>query len=154
MAEVSRGHVNLNTVLGSLGTAGFAGINLGNLLGGNHCNGDPNNNPVSRYEADLIRQIGELSTEVKFRDSSIYTDQKILEAYKDLSAKISAHDAALAQQAVYNATNTATIGCISQQVAALQGLTKIVIPTASICPEPMARYNSWTAPTATPAAGA
>lgn len=154
MAEISKGQVNLNTVLSSLGTAGFAGFNLGNLFGGNHCN-DPNGIPLSRYEADLIKQIGALETEVKFRDSSIYTDQKILEAYKDLSAKISAHDAAIAQQAVYNATNTATIGCLSQQVAQLQGLTKIVIPTASICPEPMLRYNSFVAPTAeAPATGA
>lgn len=153
MAEISKGQVTLNTVLGSLGTAGFAGFNLGNLFSGNHCN-DPNGIPLSRYEADLIKQIGALETEVKFRDSSIYTDQKILEAYKDLSAKISAHDAAIAQQAVYNATNTATIGCLSQQIAQLQGLTKIVIPSESICPKPMPLLNSWTAPTAAPATGA
>lgn len=30
----SNGQVNLNTVLGALGTAGFAGINLRNLVGG------------------------------------------------------------------------------------------------------------------------
>lgn len=147
MAEVTKGHVNLNTVLGSLGTAGFAGFNLGNLFGGNHCN-DPNGIPVSRYEADLIKQIGALETEVKFRDSSIYTDQKILEAYKDLSAKISAHDAAIAQQAVYNATNTATIGCLSQQIAQLQGLTSVVVKSEKICPTPMPLYNSWVAPVA------
>jgi hypothetical protein len=151
MAEISKGQVNLNTVLASLGTAGFAGFNLGNLFGGNHCN-DPNGIPVSRYEADLMNKINELTTEVKFRDSSIYTDQKILEAYKDLSAKISAHDAAIAQQAVYNATNTATIGCLSQQIAQLMGLTKIVIPADGICPTPMPLYNSWVAPVA-PAAG-
>ena len=28
-------------------------------------------------------------------------------------------------------------------------LTKTVIPKSSICPEPMDRYNSWTAPAAT-----
>lgn len=37
--------------------------------------------------------------------------------------------------------------CIQQQVAALQGLTKLVVPKESVCPEPMDRYNSWTAPT-------
>lgn len=115
---------------------------------------DPAGIPLTRYEADLLNKINELTTEVKFRDSSIYTDQKILEAYKDLSAKISVHDAAIAQQAVYNASNTAMVGCLSQQIAALQGLTKIVIPSESICPAPMPLLNSWTAPTATAAAGA
>ena len=38
------------------------------------------------------------------------------------------------QQAVYNGTNTATISCIQQQVAALQGLTKLVVPNTSVCP--------------------
>jgi hypothetical protein len=147
MAEISKGQVNLNTVLASLGTAGFAGFNVGNILG-NRCN-DPSGTPLTRYEADLLNKINELTTEVKFRDSSIYTDQKILEAFKELSARMSEHDAVLAQQAVYNATNTATIGCISQQIAQLQGLTKIVIPSESICPAPMPLLNSWTAPTTT-----
>lgn len=146
MAEISKGQVTLNTVLGSLGTAGFAGFNVGNILG-NRCN-DPSGTPLTRYEADLLNKINELTTEVKFRDSSIYTDQRILEAYKDLSAKISAHDATLAQQAVYNATNTATIGCLSQQIAQLQGLTSIVVKSEKICPTPMPLYNSWVAPVA------
>ena len=59
---------------------------------------------------------------------------------------------AIAQQAVYNATNTSTIACLQNQVACLQALTKVVIPATSVCPEPMNIYNSWTAPTATPAA--
>jgi hypothetical protein len=151
MAEISKGQVNLNTVLASLGTAGFAGFNLGNLFGGNHCN-DPNGIPVSRYEADLMNKINELTTEVKFRDSSIYTDQKILEAYKDLSAKISAHDAAIAQQAVYNATLNGAVGCVQGQVATLQNLiqslTSVVVKSEKICPTPMPLYNSWTAPVA------
>lgn len=157
MAEfASKGVAGTALGLGIAGTAlNLMNGGLGNFAGifGNRCT-DPNGAPVSRYELNLIKQIGELETEVKFRDSSIYTDQKILETYKDLSAKISAHDAALAQQAVYNATNTATIGCISQQIAALQGLTKIVIPSESICPAPMPLYNSWVAPVAPTTAGA
>lgn len=58
------------------------------------------------------------------------------------------------QQAVFNGTMTSTVGCLQQQIAMLQGLTKVVIPKDSICPEPMDRYNSWTAPTTTAAAGA
>ena len=148
------------------------GTSLLNIVGGlvsahgeggkcRNASADPAGIPVSRYEVDLIKQIGALETEVKFRDSSIYTDQKILEAYKDLSAKISVHDAAIAQQAVFNATLNGSVGCVQGQVAMLQNLiqslTKVVIPSESICPTPMPLYNSWVAPvapTATAAAGA
>lgn len=38
-------------------------------------------------------------------------------------------------------------------IAALQntvsGITKTIVPAAAVCPEPMSRYNSWTAPTTT-----
>lgn len=40
----------------------------------------------------------------------------------------------LCDQKVYNATNTATISCISNQVAQLMALTKLVIPNTSVCP--------------------
>ena len=49
------------------------------------------------------------------------------------------------QQAVYNGTNTATISCIQQQIAALQSLTKLVVPNTSVCP-------GWGNVTITPAA--
>lgn len=49
--------------------------------------------------------------------------------------------------------------CCEQNSAAIAGLqalmskiTQTVIPTSAICPEVMPRYNSWTAPTTTPAA--
>lgn len=139
------------------------GTSLLNIVGGlvsahgeggkcRNASADPAGIPLTRYEADLLSKIGALESEVKFRDSSIYTDQKILEAYKDLSAKISAHDAAIAQQAVYNATLNGAIGCVQGQVATLQsliqGLTSVVVKSEKICPTPMPLYNSWTAPTA------
>jgi hypothetical protein len=33
-------------------------------------------------------------------------------------------------------------------IAALQGLTKTIIPIGNICPPAMEKYNSWTAPEA------
>ena len=80
-----------------------------------------------------------------------YADEKSIELYKYVDGRFREFEQALAQQAVYNATNTSTIACLQNQVAQLQALTKVVIPYTSICPEPMSRYNSWTAPT-TPAA--
>ena len=137
-----------------LGIAGTAlglmagGLNGTGLFGGNaNCCGD--NHVVNRYEAGQAARIAELETEVKLRDANTYTDGKLLDLYKYVDGKFNCIEGQIAQQAVYNATNTATLNCISGQVAQLLALTKLVIPTASVCPEPMARYNSWTAPTAT-----
>lgn len=134
--------------------AGALGVQLLNgglngLLGGMRTAGCcSEDHMVNRYEAAQSARIAELETEVKLRDANTYTDSKILDLYRYVDGKFGCVEGQIAQQAVYNATNTATLTCLQQQVAALQGLTKVVIPTASICPEPMPRYNSWTAPAA------
>lgn len=155
MAEfASKGVAGSGLGLGIAGTAlGVLNGGLGNVLGGivpgmaraGCCSED---HMVNRYEAAQSARIAELETEVKLRDANTYTDGKILELYRYVDGKFGCVEGQIAQQAVYNATNTATLTCLQQQVAALQGLTKVVIPTASICPEPMPRYNSWTAPAA------
>lgn len=155
MAEfASKGVAGSGLGLGIAGTAlGVLNGGLGNVLGGvlnpgmrtGCCNED---HVVNRYEAAQQARIAELETEVKLRDANTYTDQKLLEVYNYFNGKLGCVEGQIAQQAVYNATNTATLACLQGQVAALQGLTKVVIPTASICPEPMPRYNSWTAPAA------
>lgn len=155
MAEfASKGVAGSGLGLGIAGTAlGVLNGGLGNVLGGivpgmartGCCSED---HMVNRYEAAQSARIAELETEVKLRDANTYTDSKILDLYRYVDGKFGCVEGQIAQQAVYNATNTATLTCLQQQVAALQGLTKVVIPTASICPEPMPRYNSWTAPAA------
>ena len=146
------GKANAGLTLGIIGTALSAlGGNLGNIFGGTGtvpvCHED---HFVNRYEAGQASRIAELETRNKLLESNIYTDTKIADVYERLNAKIGGVEAQLAQQAVYNATNTATIGCISNQVAQLMALTKVVIPASSICPPVMPLYNSWTAPTTTP----
>ena len=89
---------------------------------------------VNRYELSQEQKIAKLETEVALRDANIYSDQKLSEVYKDLSARINGVEAGLNAQAVYNATNTATINCIQGQVAQLFGLTKLVVPNTSVCP--------------------
>ena len=42
--------------------------------------------------------------------------------------------AQIGQQAVYNATMNATIGCLQGQIAQLQGMTKLTIPNAALSP--------------------
>ena len=80
-------------------------------------------------------------------ESNIYTDAKIADVYERLNVKIGAIENQICQQNVYNATLNGAIGCIQTQIAQLQGLTKTIIPSDNICPQPMPQYNSWTAPT-------
>ena len=141
------GGTALGLAIGALGVealrGGFNGI-LGG--GGNCCNED---HVVSRYEASQQARIAELETEVKLRDSNIYTDSKILELYKYVDGKFSCVEAQLNSQAVINAQVTANLSCLQNTVNALSAMTKTVIPITNICPEPMAKYNSWVAPTTT-----
>lgn len=135
--------------LGIAGTAlGLLNGGLGNLGFGNN-NYCHENTPVNRYEASQAARIAELETEVKLRDANTYTDSKLLEFYKYVDGKFGVVEAQICQQNVYNATNTAALNCINGQIAQLMSLTKMVIPAVNICPEPMAKYNSWTAPTTT-----
>jgi hypothetical protein len=153
MNFASKGSAATGIALGASGL-GVSLLNggLGNILGGWGC-GRTCDPMVNRYEAGQAARIAELETEVKLRDANTYTDGKLLELYRYVDGKFSCVEGQLAQQAVYNATNTATLNCISGQVAQLMALTKTVIPIANICPEPMACYNSWTAPTAPATAG-
>lgn len=105
---------------------------------------------INRYELQKEQRITTLETENALLKSNIYTDQKSIELYRYVDSKFNTLEQAINQQAVYNATNNATLACMQQQIACLQSLTKVVIPGTNICPEAMPRYNSWTAPT-TPA---
>ena len=136
--------------LGIAGTAlGLLNGGLGNLGLGNNNYYCHENTPVNRYEASQAARIAELETEVKLRDANTYTDSKLLEFYKYVDGKFGVVEAQICQQNVYNATNTAALNCINGQIAQLMSLTKMVIPAVNICPEPMSKYNSWTAPTTT-----
>ena len=134
------------TALGLLnGLGGMAGL-AANAAGCNSCGGCcSENTPVSRYEMNQAQTIAAKDAEIGLLKADKYTDQKLSEvtAYlmgqiKDLSNEVRANKDEQAgvnmQQAVYNATNTAAISCLQNQVAALQGLTKLVIPTSSVCP--------------------
>lgn len=135
----------LNTVLGSLGTASFLGLNAGNILGGG-CGAGWNRNgcvdgssmPISRYEATMMQELAAKDGKIALLESNIYTDSKIADVYERLITRINAdkdaQNAVNMQQVAYNATNTAAINCIQSQIAQLFGLTKLVIPNGSVCP--------------------
>lgn len=139
-----QGQGNYNTVGASAGIASFLGLNAGNLLGGlgngcgNRCCGSSDDMPISRYEAKMQQELAAKDGRIALLESNIYTDQKISDVYERLNRKIDgnkdAQDAVNLQQAVYNGTNTATIGCIQSQITQLMSLTKLVVPNASVCP--------------------
>lgn len=147
---------NTNTVLGAIGTAGALMNGLGGIFGGmggnvmavpagGACCSE--NQAINRYELAQEQKIAELQSQIALRDANIYQDQKALELYKYVDGKFAAVEQQLCQQAVVNAQTTANISCMQQSIAALQGLTKTVVPIDNICPQPMPQYNSWTAPT-------
>lgn len=159
MEYASKGVANAGLGFGIAGTVGTV-ISL--LGGGALLNGwNPRytegccseNHVVTRYDAEKSARIAQLEGELANKNAEIYTDKKSLELYQYIDNRLRGVEGQLAQQAVYNATNNGLIGCLQNQVAALQGMTKTVIPDGNICPPPMPRYNSWTAPTAA-AAGA
>lgn len=136
----SKGATNAALSTGIIGTA-LSVLNggLGNILGGGN-----NNN--------CLEQIMARDSEIAELKAEKYSDKVGLELYRYVDGRFREFEGRFEQQVAYNATNTATIGCISNQLNALQavfnGLTKVVIPTTSICPEVMPRYNSFTTPTA------
>lgn len=141
-----QGQGNLNTVLGALGTASFLGLNGGNFPGGwNNGNcGCSENMAVNRYELNLTREADSLKSENALLRSQVYTDQKIVEATAYLQGEIGkvatklenfrdAQNAVNLQQATYNATATANISCLGQQIAQLQSLSQLVVPQNKVC---------------------
>lgn len=151
----SQNQGNWNSAGGILGAASFFGINAGNLFGGygnrmgwNGCgcaeSGCSDNTMVNRYELNMSRENDSLKAENALLRADKYTDQKIVEAYKDLQGQIKevatevrankdAQTAVNMQQAVYNGTNTATLQCIQNSISALQAITKTYIPSSNVC---------------------
>lgn len=140
-----------NTALG-LGIAGTAlGLlnngGLGGILGGwgNNANcGCSDNTMVNRYELNMAREADSLKSENALLRAQVYTDQKLVDVVKDYTAQINAlgaevranKDAQYAvnlQQAAMNATQTATISCMSQQIAQLQSLSQLIVPSNKVC---------------------
>lgn len=139
-----------NTALG-LGIAGTAlgllnGGGLGNILGGwvnGNC-GCSDNTMVNRYELNMTREADSLKSENALLRSQVYVDQKLVDVVNDYTAKINAlgaevrankdeQNAINLQQATLNATQTATISCMSQQIAQLQSLAQLVVPSRNVC---------------------
>lgn len=133
----SKGVAGAGLGLGIAGTAlGLlaGGLNGTGILGGAPAPACSENNMVNRYELGQSSRIAELETEVKLRDANTYTDSKLLDFYKYVDGRFSRVEHEICDQKVFNATQIGTISCIQGQIAQLQGLTKLVVPNASVCP--------------------
>lgn len=102
------------------------------------------NTPVTRYDIEQSEKMQDLKSENALLKADKYTDQKLVETYKDLQGQIkelagevrsnkAAQDAVNLQQAVYNGTNNATLSCIQNQVAQLASLSQLVVPQNRVC---------------------
>lgn len=145
----SKGVAGSGLGLGIAGTA-LALLNNGglNLFGNNRC-GCNQHQFVTKEEFNLGQQLAAKDSEIGLLRADKYTDQKLIEVYEKLQAQINAlkdnQYAINLQQATLNATQTATISCMQQQIAQIQSLTKLVVPNGSVCP-------GWGNVTITPAA--
>lgn len=129
MEYASNAKANTGVALGAVGTglgvlSGAGG--LAGLLGIGPRNApppDPGDRPVTRYEMGLFKEISEKNDEIVLLKAEQYADNKDA----GLQAQIN-------QQAVWNATAGATMGCLAQQIQQLQSVTKLMIPNGSIAP--------------------
>lgn len=126
-----------------LGT-GIAGLSLGvlnsgllpNLLNMGRGTGccDSESMPVNRYELNLIQENAALKSGIELRDANTFTMGEMGKLRDYVDRKFDRVEGVIAQQAVHNATSDGLIACMQQQIAALNGLTKLVVPNASVCP--------------------
>lgn len=147
MNFASKGVAGAGLGLGIAGTALGLLTNggLGSILGGGAvCH---ENVPVNRYELGLSNEITNKDMEIAYLKGRDAAKTDSLELYKYVDGRFRVIESQIAAQAVVNAQVTANISCIQSSVAALNALTKTVIPITNVCPEPMPAYNSWVAPT-------
>ena len=111
---------------------------FGGLFGGN-----------VNMQSNDTRTISALESEIAMLKAEKYTDSVGTGVYAELNKKyteLAQFIAALDKQnAVFEAINNERINCLSNRVAAIEGLTKLVVPNSSVCP-------GWGNVTITPAA--
>lgn len=135
----------LGNLFGGLGSNGMAAPAVAGLAAGMAAKNSGDDSYVSRYELDQNQTIAQKDMEIAYWRGQDETNRKISDAYAKLESRIlglasevrankEEQNGINLQQAVYNGTNTAAVGCIQAQVAQLQSLTKMVVPNSSVCP--------------------
>lgn len=168
---------------GIIGTAGWAlNGGLGNLLGGGNAqqaytdslqakvaeltaekysNGvalEAYKNAVAMADkldgkyAPMLAEVAKEVADAKVREAKMQAEIECIQKESCLQQKLT--DAKINEVALtMNNGLTALAGTVNCLQNTVSGITKTIIPKAAICPEPMDRYNSWTAPTTTTTSG-
>ena len=136
------GQVNLNTVLAALGAAGFAGINLRNLVGGLFNQGTFNgmtlegimamlipmltqmghqpacseDHCVNRYELGMKQEIAAKDSKIALLEANTFTDGKMLEMYKYFDGELRGVREFICEQKVRNQGNADAIRELAKDV--------------------------------------
>ena len=144
-----------------LGIAGTAlGLLNGNGLGGLFgCN---NNCAVNAMAGNaMVATLAEKDSEIGQLKAEKYTNDEIAKTYIALHSEIGkvsdkVNELALGTEKRFGAVDcqlgvmtTATNSALTALQNTVNHITNTVIPITAICPEPLRRYNSWTAPTNT-----
>ena len=126
----------------NVGSAGVAGAGLGlgiagtalGLLSGNGLNGIFGGG----NQCNDTRTISALESEIAKLKSEKYTDKVGTEVYAELNKKFNEIGQFVAgmdkNSAVAEAVNAERISCLTNRIAALEALTKMVVPNSSVCP--------------------
>ena len=84
------------------------------------------------------RTISALESEIAMLKAEKYTDSVGTGVYAELNKKYIELAQFIAEldkrNAVFEAVNAERIGCLSGRVAAIEALTKLVVPNSSVCP--------------------
>jgi hypothetical protein len=168
----SRGVGNAGLALGIIGTSLASGILNGNGLGSGLF-GNSNRATLAANDAVTLA-MAQKDAEIAQLKADQATDAKLVEVYKDLRAQDKAQDSVISGlkdriaaietasplreqivlgqvQAVAQSVAFANAQ-VQTQIAGIQatlsGITRTIVPSDAVCPQPMPLHNSWTAPTA------
>ena len=117
---------------GIIGTAlsALGGGALNGLLGGRN----ESDEFVTRYDANMMREIMERDRKIALLEADKYTDQKLADFADRMNNRFAGIEQQIGAQAVWNATQTGTLACLQGQIAQLQSMVKVVIPNSSVVP--------------------
>lgn len=113
----------IGTALGALNGAGGLGI-----LGSRH----ESDEFITRFDAKLMRDIEDRDRKIALLEADKYTDKKIADLADKMNTRFNIVEGQIAQQGIWNATQTGLIGSLQGQVAQLQALTKLVVPSSNV----------------------
>ena len=92
----------------------------------------------NNMQCNDTRTISALESEIAMLKAEKYTDSVGTGVYAELNKKYIELAQFIAdldkRNAVFEAVNAERIGCLSGRVAAIEALTKLVVPNSSVCP--------------------